>query len=70
MDLLSPLQLILLLVISGHHQGEVGSENDLMGIVEGVEIGQIPGILSLAPGMLPPVPPGFFSLVTDPNFFK
>ena len=70
MDLLSPLQLILLLVISGHHQGEVGSENDLMGMVEGVEIGQILRILSPAPGMLPPIPPGFFSPATDLNFFK
>ena len=70
MDLLSPLQLILLLVISGHHQGEVGSENDLMGMVEGVEISQILGTLSMAPGMLPPVPLGFFSPLIDPNFFK
>ncbi|OAY36059.1 protein MKS1 [Manihot esculenta] len=43
--------------------------DNLMGMLEGVEISQIPGILSPAPGMLPPVPSGFFSPVTDPKFF-
>ncbi|XP_002517232.2 protein MKS1 [Ricinus communis] len=47
-----------------------GSDNDLMAMIESVEIGQIPGILSPAPAMLSPVPPGFFSPITDPNFFN
>ncbi|CAK9146014.1 unnamed protein product [Ilex paraguariensis] len=40
---------------------------DLVGIVEGVEVGQIPGILSPAPATLPPIPSGFFSPGSDPH---
>ncbi|KAJ9177785.1 hypothetical protein P3X46_012958 [Hevea brasiliensis] len=47
----------------------IEERNDLMDMLEGVEIGQIPGILSPAPAMLSPVPSGFFSPVTDPKFF-
>ncbi|KAA8531040.1 hypothetical protein F0562_005749 [Nyssa sinensis] len=43
---------------------------DLMGIVEGVEVGQIPGILSPAPATLPPIAPGFFSPGSDPYAFS
>ena len=39
----------------------------VMGLVEGVEVGQIPGILSPAPATLPPIPPGFFSPAPDPQ---
>ncbi|XP_065873082.1 protein MKS1 [Euphorbia lathyris] len=46
------------------------SDAHLMNIVQGLEIAQIPGILSPEPAMLPPVPSGFFSPVTDPNFFN
>ncbi|PON82225.1 VQ motif containing protein [Trema orientale] len=40
---------------------------DLLGMVEGVELGQFPGILSPAPATLPPIPAGFFSPVSDPQ---
>lgn len=45
-----------------------GGGDDIMEMVEGVDIGQLPGILSPAPAMLPPVPSGFFSPApSDPN---
>lgn len=41
---------------------------DLMGMIEGVEMGQnVPGILSPAPASLPPIPPGYFSPGSDQN---
>lgn len=40
---------------------------DLLGMVEGLELGQFPGILSPAPATLPPIPPGLFSPVSDPQ---
>ncbi|XP_011032353.1 PREDICTED: protein MKS1-like [Populus euphratica] len=44
------------------------SNDDLMEIIEELDFGQFPGILSPAPAMLPPVPTGFFSPVsTDAN---
>uniref|UniRef100_A0A5B6ZYB8 VQ domain-containing protein n=1 Tax=Davidia involucrata TaxID=16924 RepID=A0A5B6ZYB8_DAVIN len=43
---------------------------DLMGIAEGVEVGQIPGILSPAPATLRPISPGFFSPGSDPHSFS
>uniref|UniRef100_A0A5B6ZVC6 VQ domain-containing protein n=1 Tax=Davidia involucrata TaxID=16924 RepID=A0A5B6ZVC6_DAVIN len=43
---------------------------DLTGIVEGVEVGQIPGILSPAPATLPPISPGYFSPGSDPYAFS
>ncbi|XP_050204580.1 protein MKS1 [Mercurialis annua] len=50
--------------------GRGGGDFDLLGMIEGVEIGQFPGVLSPAPAMLPPVPPGFFSPVIDQSFFN
>ncbi|KAI5582711.1 hypothetical protein BDE02_07G102600 [Populus trichocarpa] len=44
------------------------SDDDLMEMLKEVGAGQIPGILSPAPAMLPPVPTGFFSPAsTDAN---
>lgn len=44
------------------------SDDDLMEMLKEVDAGQIPGILSPAPAMLPPVPTGFFSPAsTDAN---
>ncbi|KAK3002523.1 hypothetical protein RJ639_022090 [Escallonia herrerae] len=40
---------------------------ELMGMVEGLELGQNPGILSPAPATLPPVPVGLFSPGSDPQ---
>ncbi|XP_061345257.1 protein MKS1 [Gastrolobium bilobum] len=43
-------------------------DDDLMAwLLEGVEVGQFPGILSPAPATLPPIPSGYFSPVTDPQ---
>lgn len=39
----------------------------VIGLMEGVEVGQIPGILSPAPSTLPPISPGFFSPAPDPQ---
>lgn len=45
--------------------------NDIMGMVEGIEMGQNPGILSPAPGTLPPISPGFFfSPRSDPHGYS
>ncbi|XP_059624453.1 protein MKS1 [Cornus florida] len=43
---------------------------DLMGSFEGVEMGQIPGILSPAPATLAPIPCGFFSPSSDPHAYS
>ncbi|KAG6767451.1 hypothetical protein POTOM_028656 [Populus tomentosa] len=44
------------------------SDDDLREMLKEVDAGQIPGILSPAPAMLPPVPTGFFSPAsTDAN---
>ncbi|KAL6993031.1 hypothetical protein U1Q18_011149 [Sarracenia purpurea var. burkii] len=39
--------------------------SDVMDMFEGVEVGQIPGILSPAPAALQPISPGFFSPGSD-----
>lgn len=47
--------------------------SDIMGMVEGIEVGQghNPGILSPAPSTLPPISPGyFFSPRSDPHGFS
>ncbi|KAG5534096.1 hypothetical protein RHGRI_022287 [Rhododendron griersonianum] len=47
--------------------------SDIMGMVEGIEVGQghNPGILSPAPATLPPISPGyFFSPRSDPHGFS
>lgn len=43
----------------------VDGDFDIMEMLEGVELGQIPGILSPAPAALPPVPSGMFSPSTE-----
>ncbi|KAJ4838244.1 hypothetical protein Tsubulata_011311 [Turnera subulata] len=48
--------------------GDGSSAADIMGMVEGLQVGgQAPGILSPGPAMLPPVPTGFFSPAADPS---
>lgn len=43
------------------------SSSDFMDFLEGVDLGQFPGILSPAPATLPPIPAGYFSPVSDPQ---
>ena len=45
----------------------VFSTDDTMGLLEGVEMGQFPGILSPAPATLPPISLDLFSPVIDPQ---
>lgn len=52
-------------------------EEDNLGFVEGMEMGDViqrtsfsPGILSPGPTSLPPIPPSFFSPASDPNSFS
>lgn len=48
--------------------GRKVTQNGDLGTVEGLEMGYFPGILSPAPGSLPPIPPNFFSPLTN-DFF-
>ncbi|KAF4403744.1 hypothetical protein CsatB_023531 [Cannabis sativa] len=43
---------------------------DLWDMIEGVELGQFPGILSPAPATLQPISSGFFSPLTDLSFLN
>ncbi|KAK4781009.1 hypothetical protein SAY87_017115 [Trapa incisa] len=43
------------------------SDEDIMSILEELELGQIPGILSPAPATLPPLPAAFFSPAVEPQ---
>ncbi|XP_062096935.1 protein MKS1-like [Humulus lupulus] len=47
-----------------------GGGGDLWDMVEGVELGQFPGILSPAPATLQPISSGFFSPLTDLSFLN
>ncbi|CAK8578963.1 unnamed protein product [Lathyrus sativus] len=42
-------------------------DDDLTWLLEGVEMGQFPGILSPAPATLPPISQGFFSPMNEPQ---
>lgn len=42
-------------------------DDDMTWLLEGIEMGQFPGVLSPAPATLPPISPGFFSPLTDPQ---
>lgn len=43
-----------------------GGGDDMTWLLEGIEMGQFPGILSPAPATLPPISSGFFSPAMDP----
>ncbi|KAH7520822.1 protein MKS1 [Ziziphus jujuba] len=67
-DLLSPAaRLASIEKTSPSEREKPSSGDDFMDVVEGVEMGQFPSILSPAPATLPPISAEFFSPLSDPQ---
>ncbi|KAK7247558.1 hypothetical protein RIF29_42443 [Crotalaria pallida] len=52
---------------SEKERAQTGSDDIMTWLLEGVEVGQFPGILSPAPATLPPISSGYFPPVTEPQ---
>ncbi|XAR73201.1 hypothetical protein NMG60_11007098 [Bertholletia excelsa] len=66
---LSPAARLASIERTSPKERELAARNDdlLTDLVEGVELGQIPGILSPAPTTLPPISAEIFSVAPDPD---